>query len=76
MYSIYDTYLPFTIGNAYKKSTDDEIEISNYKLELLGVIALTMVCIVVNKYSLYVTLFIYLISFYRCFLGDGNEQKS
>ena len=60
-----------TIGLAYrKKESIDEIEISNYKLELLGVIALTLLCIVVNKYSLYITVFIYLISFYRSDIDD------
>lgn len=62
-----------TIGLVYRKKNDDDtIDISNYKLEFLGVIALTMLCIVVNKYSLYATAFIYLISFYRSSL---NERK-
>ena len=61
-----------TLGTVYynKNVRSDDIEISNYKLELLGVIALTLICIVVNKYSLYVTLFIYLISFYRSSFGE------
>lgn len=63
-----------TLGNVYRKDKDmDDIYISNYKLELLGVIALTMLCIVTNKYSLYVTLFIYLISFYRAELNENEK---
>ncbi len=54
-----------TLYHAYKKRKEDEIAVSNYKLELLGVIALTLCCIVVNKYSVYVTMFIYMISFYE-----------
>ncbi|MBQ6334377.1 MAG: hypothetical protein IJI46_04865 [Erysipelotrichaceae bacterium] len=54
-----------TIGLVYYRKKEDLMLISNYKLELLGVIALTMFCIVVNKYSVYVTLFIYMISLYR-----------
>ena len=60
-----------SIGFAYRKEREDEISISNYKLEFLGVIALTLVCIVVNKYSVYVTLFMYMISIYRS--GLENE---
>ena len=55
----------FTVANVYYKKKEDDMMISNYKLELLGVIALTMVCIVVNKYSLYVTLFAFMIAMYR-----------
>ena len=54
----------------YNRKKDDEISISNYKLELLGVIALTLLCIVVNKYSVYVTIFVYMISFYRAEFTD------
>lgn len=54
-----------TLGLVFHVRKDDEISISNYKLEFLGVIALTLFCIVVNKYSIYVTLFLYLISIYR-----------
>ena len=60
----------FTIGLVYNRKKDDEISISNYKLELLGVIALTLLCIVVNKYSVYVTMFVYMISFYRAEFTD------
>ena len=66
----------FTVGNVYRdKNMEDEIFISNYKLELLGVIALTMMCIVANKYSIYVTAFIYLVSFYRMNLRGEHEQN-
>ena len=60
----------FTVGIVYNRKKEDEIYISNYKLELLGVIALTLLCIVVNKYSVYVTMFAYMISFYRAEFTD------
>lgn len=59
-----------TLGLAYRKEKEDEIYISNYKLEFLGVIALTMLCVVLNKYSIYVTLFMYLVSVYRMEIKD------
>ncbi len=57
----------FTIGNAYRKDGRelDSIYISNYKLELLGVIGLTLMCIVANKYSTYATMFAYLTAVHR-----------
>ncbi|MCR4633414.1 MAG: hypothetical protein K5648_04750 [Erysipelotrichaceae bacterium] len=59
-----------TAGLVYYRKKEDDVFISNYKLELLGVIALTLMCIVVNKYSVYVTLFFYLVSFYRMEISD------
>lgn len=61
-----------SIGYIYRKYSNDSMTISNYKLALLGIIAVTMVSIVTNKYSLQVTLFIYLISFYKI---DIDENK-
>ena len=56
----------FTLGNVYyHKKENDDICVSNYKLEVLGVIALTMMCILANKYGIYITLFIYFTAFYR-----------
>ena len=59
-----------TMGIVYKKDRKDILAVSNYKLELLGIIALTMLCIVVNKYSLYATMFLYFVSFYRMEIED------
>lgn len=59
-------YLMFiSIGLVFFKKKDDSIYISNYKLALLGVVGLLLVSLVLNKYSIYVTIFIYLISMYR-----------
>lgn len=54
-----------TVGLVYSKKKNDDLYVSNYKLAILGCFAITMLSIVTNKYSLYVTLFIYLISFYK-----------
>ncbi len=63
-----------SVGLAFYKKKEDRFDITNYKLEFLGVFGLTMFCIVANKYSLYVTLFLYLIAFYRAeLLNDGDD---
>lgn len=62
-----------SIGLIPNNKNDDNCDISIYKLEFLGVFALTMFCIVANKYTLYVTIFLYLISFYR--MGFYNEKQ-
>ena len=63
-----------TVGLVFYRTKDDGMLISNYKLEFLGVFALTMFCIVANKYSLYVTLFLYLIAFYRAEIGTDEHR--
>ena len=61
-----------TVGLVYYRKKQDSVFVSNYKLELLGVAAMTLLCIVVNKYSVYATMFIYLTSFYR---ADFKNEK-
>lgn len=61
-----------TVGLVFSSKKDDDISISNYKLAVLGCFGITMLSVVLNKYSLYVTLFIYLISFYKI---DIDENK-
>lgn len=61
-----------TIGLVFTKKKNDEIYISNYKLAILGCFGITMLSVVLNKYSLYVTLFIYLISFYKIDIDENN----
>lgn len=46
----------------FNKDKVDYIETSNYKLLLLGVMAVLLITLVLNKYSLYATIFIYFIS--------------
>ena len=53
-----------TVGWAYKTKKDCEVGVNNYKLAILGTIAVTMISIVLNKYDLYITLFIYFIAIY------------
>ncbi len=54
-----------TLKNVFRGRHDDKIFVSNYKLALLGVFAVTMLSIVVNKYGVYVTPYLYLISLYE-----------
>jgi len=54
-----------TCAEAYYKKKEDDITISNNKLLLLGIVGVLLVSLVLNKYSVYATIFIYLISFYR-----------
>lgn len=66
-------YLLFiSIGVLFNKKVDDDIYISNYKLALLGVVGLLLVSLVLNKYSIYVTIFIFLISIYRSNLENNK----
>ncbi len=56
-------------GNRKK---NDHIGVSNYKLAVLGVLAITMLSVVLNKYLLYITLFIYFVAFEKADLEDEN----
>ena len=57
-----------TVGNVYKTKRDDKIAIANYKLALLGVFAVTMLSIVLNKYGVYVKPYLFLVSMYEAVL--------
>ena len=54
-----------TVGLVYKKKKESILPLSIYKLALLGVFGVTLLSIVVNKYSVYVTLYMYLILMYH-----------
>lgn len=62
-----------TVGVVYFKKKEDCMMADNYRLALLGNLGVTMLCIVVNKYSVYVTMFIFFISIYRSVLGESND---
>ena len=55
-----------------QKRKEDRICVSNYKLTVLGVLAITMLSVVLNKYLLYITLFIYFIAFEEADLEVEN----
>ena len=57
-----------SIKMIFRKKTEDQIDIVNYKLAILGVLAITMLSVVLNKYLLYITLFIYIVS-----INETNE---
>lgn len=52
-----------TAGNVFAKKQDDGIDQTNYKLTLLGIFGVTMLSVVLNKYSIYATAFLYYIVF-------------
>ncbi|MBR4461189.1 MAG: hypothetical protein IKS51_01190 [Erysipelotrichaceae bacterium] len=54
-----------TIWNVYRRRREDGMSVLNFKLTLLGVFAVTMLSIVTNKYGVYVTSYLYLISMYE-----------
>ena len=51
------------------EAKNDDICISNYKLLILGVAAVLLISLVLNKYSVYTTVFIFCICFYQMHLG-------
>ncbi len=59
----------FTVGLVYNSHKNDDVTISNCKLMVLGTIGITFFSVLLNKYGVPVTVFIYLIAFYRSDLG-------
>ena len=59
-----------TIGMFFTKRKDDCIDISNCKLIVLGTAAITLFSVILNKYGIPITVFIYLVAFYRADLGN------
>ena len=49
----------------YKTKKVDKMDIQTYKLTLLGIFGVTMLSVVLNKYGVYVTSYLYLIAFYE-----------
>ena len=62
-----------TVGLVYGEKKNRNLLVNNYHLALLGNLGVTMLCIVVNKYSVYVTMFIYFICMYRSCLGESED---
>lgn len=63
-----------TCGIAYYEEKEDSIYLLNYKLVLLGIMAVLLITEVTNKYSCYMTIFIYFIAFARTNLNGGNSN--
>ena len=51
-----------TAGNVFKEKQDDNICETNYKLTLLGIFGVTLLSVVLNKYAIYATAFLYYIA--------------
>lgn len=58
----------------YKKEEDESICYLNYKMVLLGIVAVLLVVEIANKYSCYMTMFIYFIALFRTEVGKKNGQ--
>lgn len=58
----------------YKREEDESICSLNYKMVLLGIVAVLLVVEIANKYSCYMTMFIYFIALFRTEVGKKNGQ--
>ena len=66
--------LVISIGIVYYDKQDKNISINTYKLLLLGIMSVLLITEVANKYSCYMTIFIYFIAFARTDLkGEDHE---
>ena len=54
-----------TLGIVYYDNNEDSFNVLNYKLVLLGVVSVLLIVEICNKYSCYMTIFIYFIAFAR-----------
>ena len=50
------------------------MDVFNYKLVLLGIVAVLLIVEIANKYSCYMTAFIYLIAFARANLKEDSTN--
>lgn len=64
-----------TLGVFFYKKNEDEISINNYKLIILGIMAVLLIVEIANKYSCYMTMFIYFVAVSRAKLLGGNENE-
>lgn len=56
----------------YRKEEDEQMSSLNYKLILLGIVAVLLVVEIANKYSCYMTIFIFFIAFFRSDTGGKD----
>lgn len=66
--------LAVSIGVVYDEGKSDNIYINNYKLILLGIMGVLLITEIMNKYSCYMTIFIFFIAFARTDLCKGDRN--
>ena len=65
--------LVISIGIVYYNKSEGNMSVNTYKLIILGIMAMLLITEVTNKYSCYMTIFIYFVAFARTNLkGDSN----
>ena len=62
-----------TVGIVFQKKEEKGISVYNYKVILLGVVAVLLITEIMNKYSCYMTIFIYFIAFARSSLEKEKQ---
>jgi len=65
-----------SVGVVYFRKKDDNICVMNYKTIILGVAAVLLITEIMNKYSCYMTLFIYFVAFARAELKSTEGFSS
>lgn len=63
-----------SIGTIYYEPKKEGMDVFNYKLVLLGIVAVLLIVEIANKYSCYMTAFIYLIAFARAKLKEDSTN--
>ncbi|MBR4470763.1 MAG: hypothetical protein IKS54_05540 [Erysipelotrichaceae bacterium] len=64
-----------TVGIVYHQKREKPIYLYNYEIVLLGVMAVLLITEIMNKYSSYMTLFIYFIAFFRIGFSDSDHAE-
>jgi len=67
--------LVVTIGVVYYQKKNEEMGILNYKLIILGIMAVLLITEIMNKYSCYMTIFIYFVAFSRISLQENDTDE-
>jgi len=67
--------LVVTVAVVYYQKKNEEMGILNYKLIILGIMAVLLITEIMNKYSCYMTIFIYFVAFSRISLQENDTDE-